>query len=144
MPEESTVRKPADPIALGFGDSQLTFHSPEPADASRPVEHFMATLTLPGLQASAQIYTFMSESLPKLFNDMAADWSGWEGEKMWESFEGDIRLSCSHDGHSYVNVEIHLRVQNSIHNMWNVEGTVRVEPGTLDSLAKHAGRFFRQ
>jgi hypothetical protein len=136
--------KAQDHVVLGVGDTHLELRSPEPADASRPVEYLTVTLCAPGLQATSRIDAYLSEGLPRLFEDMAANWRGWRGKKAWESIDHDLRLTASHDGHGHISVAVCLRSYVPNEDMWTAEGTLTLEPGSLDELASAIRRLLRQ
>ena len=114
----------------------------DPTDPEAPpLEYFVATLALEGLQASLRIYGWGSESLVTSLEEMARDWRGWEGEKDWQSVEGDLALRATHDRLGQVCVTVALRSYDA--PVWRAEGDLAVDPGSLDQLAAGARRFFR-
>ncbi len=38
------------------------------------------------------------EELAGFFRKLAADWSGWQGERAYESQERELRLTATHEG----------------------------------------------
>lgn len=75
------------------------------------------------------------------FTELAKEWKGWKGSKEIESIEGDLSLSATSDslGHIYIRVELKDSPGGAD---WHVSGTLMVEAGSLDSMAKSARKFF--
>jgi hypothetical protein len=60
-----------------------------------------------------------------------------EGEKVWESLEGELQLSFRMD--SVGHVQIDVRMRDVYH--WEVSTTLYTESGALDQLARDAEAF---
>src|SRR5437870_13106095 len=74
--------------------------------------------------------------------DIAAEnWRGWHGAKTQESLEGHLRLSCTSDGLGHVTVRVYLRGDMTGAD-WRVEGSVYLEAGQLDEIARAARENF--
>ena len=100
------------------------------------------TLASDGLQASSLVYEDDCAHLPQFFGDLAARWSGWEGERSWESIEGDLKLSCSHDSLGHIRMTVELRSLGAGSIKWTVSSELMIEAGQLDSIAEDARGFF--
>jgi len=76
-----------------------------------------------------------------MFADMARQWSGWSGELVWESLEGELSIRCSRDrvGHIFFRVELR---SGPMPEDWRVVATVLAEAGQLESIARRAELFF--
>jgi hypothetical protein len=95
-----------------------------------------------GLTAQTSIWLGpegVEEPLADFFADLADDWRGWSGTKVWNGMEGGLRLSCTHDkvGH------ITMRVSLSRHSGtgWETHVDVPLEAGQLDHVATEMRRL---
>jgi hypothetical protein len=104
------------------------------------LNYFVATLEDADLEASSRVYAYRADALLTLFRDLAANWRGWEGEKLGSTIEGDLLLTCTSDslGHTFVKV----RLISQMHN-WNVEITLRLDVAQLDKIAKRLKAFLK-
>ena len=102
-------------------------------------EYFWAELTRSDLRCRARVATFEPRGLrfSSVFREMADAWRGWDGEKLWESLEGELRLSFRMDSLGPVQVEVRLR---DVYH-WDVRTTLVTESGALEPLAKSAEAF---
>jgi len=75
------------------------------------------------------------------FSDLAEHWRGWEGERSWGDIEGLIRIDATHDGRGHIS--LHFDLQKSLDGEWRTQGTLPVEAGQLDALARAALAFDR-
>ena len=86
-------------------------------------------------------YTDGFERLARFFDDLAASWRGWTGERIYESIEHDLRLVATHDGH----VRLRLRLwQSTDPDGWMVETAVKIDAGEqLSQAAKDVSSVLR-
>ncbi|MFO0952337.1 MAG: DUF6228 family protein [Isosphaeraceae bacterium] len=117
----------------------LEFFERTPADRTRPLERFKASVGGLDLTAVARVYSTTHPAA--LFEKMSAHWRGWEGEFAWESPEGDLRLLCTQDRGGHVSLRVALRSGPGVAD-WAVQATVQTEAGQLESLAQKANQFF--
>jgi len=104
--------------------------------------YFCAYLDRPGLSCRIRVcaYEPRGQRFSTIFREMAAAaWKGWEGDKAWESLEGEIRLSFRMDSSGHVNVEVQMR---DVYN-WQIDTSLTLESGGLASLADDAEAFQR-
>jgi hypothetical protein len=81
------------------------------------------------------------DNLAAFFADLAKDWRGWAGERIYESLEHDLRFVAEHDGHVRLKVRLW---QSSDPDGWSVETRLSLEPGEeLARLAEGLARFVR-
>jgi hypothetical protein len=102
----------------------------------------MVELRLDGLAARTHVWLGPEEvepSLAELFDDLAANWRGWAGQKDWEGKEGGLTLSCSHDGVGTVSIVVHLSHLSGAG--WSVRGMIAVDAGQLDQIASDVRRL---
>jgi hypothetical protein len=72
----------------------------------------LVTLELDGLRAQKTVnahYATGFDGLIGYLDDLAANWSGWDGTKEYRSDEDDLVLRARHDGYGHVNMEVTLR-----------------------------------
>ncbi|WP_265522857.1 DUF6228 family protein [Oerskovia flava] len=68
-----------------------------------------ATLVGDGVWARHRLDTVDElRDIAAFFVDLESDWRGWDGDRTWESLEGDMSLSGRHTG-SRVRLEVTLR-----------------------------------
>ena len=63
------------------------------------------------------------DNLATFFAGLANDWRGWQGERVYESLEHDLRFVAEHDGHVRLKVRLW---QSTDPNGWSVE--TRINP----------------
>jgi len=69
-----------------------------PLRLKEELQQFTVTIRAEGLTASRDVYAFEGEErLLALFDEMAAEWRGWEGTKEWASLEGELTVAVTHD-----------------------------------------------
>jgi len=91
------------------------------------IDYVTVTAELQGLLASKNVYDFDGWSgLPFFFEELALNWRGWDGDKTFDSLEGDFRLSAKHDGH--VRVTFELR-DSDCPTPWTATGELSLDPG---------------
>jgi hypothetical protein len=86
----------------------------------------LARLDGPGLSAYVSAYDFNYCQLGVFFDDLAASWRGWSGERSFGSLEGDLDLRATHDGH--IRLAVSLRPVDGPGD-WTAHAIVTVDPG---------------
>jgi uncharacterized protein DUF6228 len=128
------------------GSARLKLRSRKPADSAGPAESFYATLSLEGLRSSIRVHTPPyyggPEGLAKLFEDIAANWRGWSGEKNWASLEGEMRISCTCDKLGHTRMAVLLRDLHPERG-WTASGSLIMEAGQLDKIARSVREFLQ-
>jgi hypothetical protein len=101
-------------------------------------EYFIVTIKAHNLTASAQVYSWnpFDSGLTNFFDDLAANWKGWRGEKKWSSLEGELTLVGTADSLGHIEIEV------SLYDAWTVKHVLHVDGGQLVGIALHARRFF--
>src|SRR5205814_3852848 len=113
-----------------------------PTDRREAIERFWVQVTDHNLSAVGQVYAgYMPRYPTQLFVDMARQWSGWPGELVYESLEGEFTLRCSHDRFGHISIRVELR-SGLMPDDWRVEATVMTEAGQLEDIAQRAALFF--
>jgi hypothetical protein len=62
------------------------------------------------------------------FQQLAASWRGWPGEKASESLERDLRLTATHDGHVRLGVQMS---RTGGPDGWSASVVLRLDPGEM-------------
>jgi hypothetical protein len=132
-------------FVIGGSGDQLRFSHPWPDNG--PVHYASVTVTLRGFRVGDQICFDDGGELPRFFDELAAEWKGWPGEKTWSSVDGSLRLACRHDGVGRVLITAHVAYMSQDQRIsagdWSGAGTVEVLPGSLDETAAGLRRFLR-
>jgi hypothetical protein len=98
----------------------------EPDGSVASVEALLRTDGLEARRVVVHHYSKGFADLAGFFTEMERDWRGWEGERTFESLEGDLLLSAAHDGHVVLGVALR---QSTIPDGWSVRAVLRLEPG---------------
>jgi len=75
-----------------------------------------------------------------LFEGMAADWRGWEGERKWSDLESSLVLRATTDSVGHIRIRVEM---DRHHPPGRLVGEVMVEAGQLIGIAKKLGELFR-
>ena len=87
-------------------------------------------LRVPGLRASSRVsahYASEFDDLVTFFRQLAADWRGWDGERVYESLERNLRLVATHDGH--VQLAVQLWQEPRWQAGWSAAAVIMLDPG---------------
>jgi Family of unknown function (DUF6228) len=117
----------------------------QPAEESRPATDFLARFATGSLKADVRVYGPDGKlGLGEFFGGLAREWRGWDGERTWESLEGEVALRATHDrvGHVRLAVELVDR-SGDIGYSWSARGGLMLEAGSLDAIARAAQQFDR-
>jgi hypothetical protein len=136
-------------IKTASGTSGLEIAARQTTDPAHHFDYLEVTLYATGLRASNRIYNLYyadgADSLPAFFKDMAMNWRGWDGEKCWESVEGELKLTCTHTnkplGHVILIVELRSHVDDPF--IWDVRCSLGLELWQLGMLANEAKKVFQ-
>ena len=91
-----------------------------------------------GLEAALAAYELdpprdLATTLADFLASLGRDWRGWDGEREWESLEGDIRLRARHNGLG--TVELRVALYKYEEPSWSAAGILTLDAGALDDLA---------
>jgi hypothetical protein len=93
-------------------------------------ESMLVSVELKDLKGSREVVALYGkgfDDLSEFFENLAAQWSGWQGIKSYESLEGDLLLEAEHTGS---HVELSFALQNpSFPETWYVRGRLTLDPG---------------
>ena len=102
---------------------------------------YIATLELSEGHASVTVYEY-GTGLPDFLRSVADAWQGFSDVKEYTSLEGDLVLSCRHDGLGTVECEV--TVGRSSPPEWSMTAVLALGAGAhLDRLAGAVESFFR-
>lgn len=106
-----------------------------PERFDRKLEYFTVELFDPEVRARTRVYAYEPSQMTAFFDDLARNWRGWPGNKLWESLEGECRMSAANDGKGHIDLNVSLRPSPNP-NAWRFDGVVLIEAGQLDSLVR--------
>jgi hypothetical protein len=90
--------------------------------------------------SSAKIFLDSPHDLVDFFEDLAANWKGWEGVKSWTSIEEDFALSCMSDKPGHVAMRVTLK-SGLFEDDWCVKATIYMDAGRLGAIASSVRQF---
>jgi hypothetical protein len=129
-------------VASAEGGCRLAFRGQiPPVAAAYDGYDVLVQLSGGGVEASERVWDHMPQNWSRFFQAMAESWRGWDGERVIESLEGQLRLSCTTDRLGHVAVRVHLRGDMGGSD-WRAEDTVYVEAGQLEDIARRAQQYF--
>jgi hypothetical protein len=128
-------------IKSSLSAGELKLSEPKPPSTRYPVEHLRVSLKdKESAASSSKIYIYEPSGLGVFFEDLVANWKGWEGVKEWSSVEGDFVLSCTSDGLGHVAMEVMLK-SGVYEDDWCVKAVIHVEAGQLEGIAAKVKQF---
>jgi len=83
-----------------------------------------------------------ANGLYSLFHNLAKYEKPWQGEKRWESIEGEFIISVTCSPLGEVLFTIRLRGQQGAPEEWELSVGLITEFGQLSNIEKHAREFF--
>jgi len=114
---------------------ELKLSDPKPPSSHYPVEYLRVSLKDKDIAASsAKIYIYEPHSLASFFEDLAANWKGWEGVKEWSSVEGDFSLSSTSDALGHIVMKVTLK-SGLYEDDWCVKAVINIDAGQLDEIS---------
>lgn len=136
MPMSGRVRDDVDmePVVIGNAGKTLAFSDPK-FHGALPADYLSVTVSRPELSAGREVYAGLEGGFTHLaafFADLAGQWRGWQGERVFESIEGDLRIQATHDGHVILRV---ILWESTVPDGWKVEAGVRLDAGEALSNA---------
>lgn len=97
--------------------------------------YYTVQLNSPVASVRVEVYDHHSSSLAAYFGELAALWwRGWDGEKVYESLEGQLRLSATRDsvGHVYLGVALRDGMGGAD---YTAGAKLVIDAGQLDAIA---------
>jgi Family of unknown function (DUF6228) len=100
-------------IRSSRGKRSLRFHS-------RSGDYFIASIDGDNAQASVRVWGYTDcNLLVDLFESIALDWRGWEGERTWSSIEGEFSIAATTNSRGAVTLRVILS-HNDGEDDWNL------------------------
>ena len=101
---------------------------------------YRARLTANGLTSEAlvdfdRVYANRGD-IEQYLSDLAANWKGWSGTRLFETTELELIMLASRDGKGHIEFQIDLKEYP-----WSVRSSVSVDAGDLERLASEAKNF---
>jgi hypothetical protein len=93
--------------------------------------------------ATKRFYLYpKAPELVRFFDEMAAEWRGWQGRKVFKSAEDDLRIEATADrmGH----IQLRITISNDVpppDDQWQVSVSIWLEAGGMDFLARRMKKF---
>lgn len=103
---------------------------------------WQARLSGSGLDATVVCAEAGWQPPPSLADFLAAldeDWRGWEGERVWQSAEAELRLTARHDKTNTVLVTVAM--DDGAPPRWRCTAELELDPGVFGGLAADAKRL---
>ena len=128
-------------------DKWIELSNAEPKGLATPVETYVVTVQLRELRASTRPLDAHNDfardgrRLAEVFAEMAQQWRGWKGEKVWFTTDHEVTLTFRHDRVSRVRVDVD--VKDSPAANWEVKGELALELGALDRIANRIAEYLR-
>jgi hypothetical protein len=95
------------------------------------------------LEAEREVYELERHEtlrgLAALFAELAEDWRGWDGERVWVSLEGELAARATHNGLGTVELVVTLgELEPKATGMWSAQASLFLDAGGLDRMAQEA------
>jgi len=125
------------------GDYELQLFNPHLLGSQRPVDYFSVTLKGYDITVSLPIVSTLQSfdltyDLPWFFEDIAANWKGWKGEKIWASIEDDFVVKATSDSTGHICLEITMKSDCN----WRFQGEIWIDAGDTEDIAKKSTSFY--
>jgi hypothetical protein len=84
-----------------------------------------------------EVWLLASQDLVAFFHDLASSWRGWRDAKSWINLEQQLSIVATHDSLGHISLRVRVW-ENPGGADWVVEGTLQVEAGQLEAVARAA------
>lgn len=103
---------------------------------------FSAALSTETAEASVAVWE-LGPGMASFFKELAAAWRGFDGTKEYGSLEGNLVLSCEHDGRGTVTCQVSLR--QPWPPTWNLSAEMSFGAGAhLETIADEVAAFVEE
>jgi hypothetical protein len=122
----------------GMNGRSLTLRIDQGRDVDA-IWRYVAVLSLPQGSVTSEVWDCGS-GLAAFVRDIASGWRGFEGLKEYANLEGQLHLSCRHDGKGTVECKVALRQPEPPE--WSFEAVLQFGAGAhLERLADEVEAF---
>jgi hypothetical protein len=117
----------------------------EPPEVSAPYAgwNYVAELRGHSLQVRRNVGDDNPASFVEFFVSMARDWRGWAETRAYESLDGTLSITATHDRVGSVRLEVRLRGDAGTGFDWSATHRLSLEEGRLLEVAAAAKAFAR-
>lgn len=123
----------------GYG---ITFHSQE-HDKNGWLAYYSVSLVAPTMRATIQVDNAPYGTTPAdIFEQIANEWKGWEGDKTWGSLEGEFDLSATSDSTGHISL-VATVYSGTFPPSSKMVSEFIIESGQLEKYKKNAETFFK-
>lgn len=106
-------------------------------------DYFRVSVIARDHSATRTVYAYTDgPRIAAMFAEAAREWRGWNGAKVWESIEGELRLELSMDRLGHVTLAVRMRSEPAGPDEWQLEADIGLEAGQLDRIAREAHRLW--
>ena len=130
------------PVIVGQNGRRLILDTSTLDVRGEPNDRYNAILDIESGTVSTLVREY-SSWLPRYFHDLSNSWRGWAGEKTFESLEGELLLSATHDGLGTVELWVTLRKPTP--PSWSASASLDLGAGAdLEAVAKSISDWVEQ
>lgn len=98
---------------------------------------FLAMVSAGFFSGKVETTTFVSGPPILLFDEMAANWQGWKGEKTWQSIDGNLTLKAISDSTGHV--QLSVAMENYLDHL---SVTLHLVAGQLEAISRQVKTVF--
>ena len=99
-------------------------------------DSLVVRVSRPEVSATFEVYYEEFSGLVELLESVGRDWRGWSGNRVWESDEGTVLISCKTDCRGHVFLTVSLRKDFGQPEPWLVQFQLNTEPAQIEILAR--------
>ena len=125
------------------GDTSLTLSDFHPEHKRADADYFVVTVTSGNWCGEIRASSFMAPDLGDFFHDLAHSWKGWDGERHWETLEGEFSLCATSDRLGHIRLAFTLSQPHTGREL-QLKGALELEAGMLELVAKQVSATWRQ
>lgn len=101
--------------------------------------NFVASVTGAPFTGEVNTTTYFVGPPSLLFRDMADNWQGWKGEKIWGALDGEFTLTATATSLGRITVIIEMV---EMAGAFRLEATLALEAGQLENISKRVEALF--
>jgi Family of unknown function (DUF6228) len=82
-------------------------------------------------ETTATLHSAGDRHLAGFFEELAADWRGWAGERHWRTLEGEMAIQAWHDGRAHVMIAVTIKRPRLAYekDAWSARAVFTLEAG---------------